>query len=73
MYVYILKVMKISPSTIVSWLFHFYEGKLKSSYDDVISAVDPIYQPLRSGRIWHKVNFLAEFNKFEFRVLLLLD
>ena len=23
-------------------------------------------QPLRSGRIWHKVNFLAEFNRFEF-------
>ena len=20
---------------------------------------DPIYQPLRSGRIWHKVNFLS--------------
>ena len=27
-----------------------------------------IYQPLRSGRIWHKVNFYAEFNSFEFRV-----
>ena len=24
----------------------------------------PIYQPLRSGRIWHKVNFKAEFNRF---------
>ena len=33
----------------------------------------PIYQPLRSGRIWHKVNFLAEFNRFEFRAFLLLD
>ena len=32
-----------------------------------------IYQPLRSGRIWHKVNFLAEFNRFKFRVSLLLD
>ena len=32
-----------------------------------------IYQPLRSGRIWHEVNFQAEFNKFEFRVFLLLD
>ena len=32
----------------------------------------PIYQPLRSGRIWHKVNFLAEFDRFEFRVFLLL-
>ena len=33
-----------------------------------------IYQPLRSGRIWHKVNFFkAEFNRFEFRVFLLLD
>ena len=34
---------------------------------------DPIYQPLRSGRILHKVNFEAEFNRFEFRVFLLLD
>ena len=32
-----------------------------------------IYQPLCSGRIWHKVNFLAEFNRFEFSVFLLLD
>ena len=23
-------------------------------------------QPLRSGRIWHKVNFKAKFNRFEF-------
>ena len=30
-------------------------------------------QPLRSGRIWHKVNFKAEFNRFEFRVFLLLN
>ena len=29
--------------------------------------------PLRSGRIWHKVNFQVEFNRFEFRVFLLLD
>ena len=35
--------------------------------------IDPIYQPLRSGRIWHKVNFKAEFNRSEFRVFLLLD
>ena len=27
-----------------------------------------IYQPLRSGRIWHKVNFLGGFNRFQFRV-----
>ena len=32
-----------------------------------------IYQPLHSGRIWDKVNFQAEFNRFEFRVFLLLD
>ena len=31
-----------------------------------------IYQPLRSGRIWHKVNFYVEFNMLEFRVSLLL-
>ena len=59
----------------------------KSLYDDVIPAGIPtnrirafqhrlkksvdyhIYQPLHSGRIWHKVNF----NRFEFRVFLLLD
>ena len=23
----------------------------------IIAYVDTIYQPLRSGRIWHKVNF----------------
>ena len=32
-----------------------------------------IYQPLRSGRIRHKVSFKAEFNRLEFRVLLLLN
>ena len=31
------------------------------------------YQPLRSGRIWHKVDFSAKFNRFEFKVSLLLD
>ena len=42
--------------------------------DPFICMFDPIYQPLRSGRIWHKVNFFqAEFNRFEFRVFLLLD
>ena len=33
----------------------------------------PIYQPLHSGRIWHKDNFWAAFNRSEFRVFLLLD
>ena len=37
------------------------------------TMTDHIYQPLQSGRIWHKVNFQAEFNRFEFRVFLLLD
>ena len=36
------------------------------------SRINHIYQPLRSGRIWHSVNFLAKFNRFEFRVFLLL-
>ena len=40
---------------------------------DIKSFDDTIYQPLRSGRIWHKANFKAEFNRFEFRVFLLLD
>ena len=29
--------------------------KFELTYDDV--RVNPIYQPLHSGRIWHKVNF----------------
>ena len=33
----------------------------------------PIYQPLRSGRICHKVNFETELTRYEFRVFLLLD
>ena len=37
------------------------------------SSTYPIYQPLRSGKIWHKVNFEAEFNRFELRIFLLLD
>ena len=24
-----------------------------------MNVVDPIYQPLHSGRIWYKVNFLS--------------
>ena len=51
---------------------------LGSSVKDISSKRNwrngyPIYQPLRSGRIWHKVNFKAEFNRFQFRVFLLLD
>ena len=30
----------------------------------------PPSQPLRSGRIWHKVDMKAKFNRFEFRVFL---
>ena len=37
------------------------------------SKYHTIYQPHRSGKIWHKVNFKAEFNRFEFRIFLLLD
>ena len=30
-------------------------------YDRLSQNVqDPIYQPLRSGKIWHKINFLSE-------------
>ena len=32
-----------------------------------------IYLPFRMIRMWYKVNFKAEFNRFEFRVFLLLD
>ena len=59
-----------------------YEFKYDQTYDPgkyffiqplFVQWRDTIYQPLRSGRIWHKVNFYAEFNRFEFRVFLLLD
>ena len=47
-----------------------YDIKRIKSY----SKLYPIFtQPLRSGRIWHKVNFYAEFNRFEFRVFPLLN
>ena len=39
---------------------------IQSKLNAVCKVVDPIYQPLRSGRIWHKVKFYAEFNRFEF-------
>ena len=39
----------------------------------IIIYIYHIYEPLRSGRIWYKVNILTEFNRFEFRVFLLLD
>ena len=38
-----------------------------------VSVFIHIYQLLRLGRIGHNVNILAEFNRFEFRVSLLLD
>ena len=37
-------------------------GRLDKS--NILHGVYPIYQPLRSDRIWHKVNLLAEFNRF---------
>ena len=44
-----------------SSLFYFdWDEILKgSSCDKVNLNFYPIYQPLRSGRIWHKVNFLS--------------
>ena len=38
-----------------------------------IRSSNKVKQTLRKSRIWHKVNFLAEFNCFEFRVFLLLE
>ena len=42
-------------------------------YRRVRITVVCIYQPLCTGRMWHKVNFYVEFNRFEFRVFLLLN
>ena len=32
-----------------------------------------IFQPLHMSKMWQKVHFPAEFNRFEFRVFLLQD
>ena len=42
------KCSKVSGIQIVSSFSLCYDQRRRS---------DPIYQPLRSGRIWHKVNF----------------
>ena len=44
-----------------------------SYYDNHCTTGTSFSQPLHTGRIWHKVNFLAEFNRFEFRVFPLLE
>ena len=41
--------------------------------DYISHSTNHIYQPLRSGRIWHKVIFKRRFNRLEFRVFRLLD
>ena len=41
-------------STWINNVFYLEHGKKKQ---DFICYIYPIYQPLRSGRIWHKVNF----------------
>ena len=45
----------------------------RAAFFYIYSLANLIYPPLHSGRIWHKVDFYAEFNRFEFRVILLLD
>ena len=35
------------------WLMLYYSHKMEV----IVVIVDPIYQPLHSGWIWHKVNF----------------
>ena len=81
----IFKTIQVKWSEVLLWTpaqergsFTTYRQQLcadtGSSLKDLPRAMDdPIYQPLRSGSIWHKVHFLAEFNRFEFRVFLLLD
>ena len=34
-----------------------HENDVYTNYTNTVYDVYPIYQPLRSGRIWHKVNF----------------
>ena len=36
-----------------------------------IDSLSIFTQSFRSGRIWHKVNFSADFNRFDFRLSLL--
>ena len=45
----------------LTFCMHFSRPGKPIEYADCISVEekDPIYQPLRSGRIWHKVKFLS--------------
>ena len=66
--------MYVSHTRIMGMLqYEQWKKQQKKQKQKLISINIHIYQPLRLGRIWHKVNFLAEFNWFEFRVFLLLD
>ena len=67
---FVLVLCLRSSSPIVLNLSQYYNYFLVNFF---FTCLIHIYQPLRSGRIWHKVNFEAEFNMFEFRVFLLLD
>ena len=51
----------LSNENICTFLFHLLLFLLKYLifYIQMIVYVNHIYQPLRSGRIWHKVNFLS--------------
>ena len=48
---------EMEPKTIIKRIIRL--------YTDVFWRVSIFTQPLHSGRIWHKVYFQAEFNRFE--------
>ena len=60
MFLYILVVLVV---VMLSWIFDNEKivswDKRDTIYNHIESLFisDPIYQPLRSGRIWNKVNF----------------
>ena len=53
------------------WLI--YTLSLYKMFSGAHTFINVFTQPLRSGRVRHKVNLLGEFNRFEVRVFLLLD
>ena len=51
----------------------FLKKPLKISWVNTFVTVYVFTQPLCMNRMWNKVNFWVELNRFEFRAFLLLD
>ena len=60
--------MSILQRIVQNGQFEVGANKYTRGHWGVEESANNIYQPLCSSRIWHKVNFYAKFNRFEFRV-----